>query len=292
MKFKPDIRIGAQGGGAAAFGVRPLGVATYTYGMGKGLSEPCSPYRSAYVFGAELNVPDASNWACIPEIIEPTTAFDLSTITPFHEVVVALLASNDLPYGTYTVRMKWYRNRDSKLLYEYVWTGWPWYVYSYIGYVDWEINENGNYHVDITLTGNGESYSRTINFTVSGISLAGYYAQITELTAPASANPGNTVNVSVKVKNLYSSSIIMAVTGKFNGTVITFSPSSPTVGAGSTQTFTGSFIMPSSSVTVTVWSWYWTGTDWYQDDSATADISVGAVGPTFNAYAIDDYVKV
>ena len=175
------------GGGPGFIGLveQPPGVAHieayYTYGMGKGLSEPCSPYREANVFGAPLNIPNASNWNCVPQIIEPTSSFDLSLITPYHEVVVALLAGHDLPAGaSYSVHQRWYRDRDGQLLFDfaytipdpgdYGYTSWLWYyVYSYIGYVPWEIWENGGYHVVLTLSGGGQSFSQTLNFTVTGI---------------------------------------------------------------------------------------------------------------------------
>ncbi len=152
---------------------------SFSTGMGKGLSEPCSPYRTAYVFGAELNaVYFSSN--CPPSIMDPTTSFDLSSITPNHEVVVALLDGYYLPSGSsYLVQFKWYRARDAALLYTFSYTipdpgsygygYWSWYyVYSYIGYVSWEIWENGGYYVDITVTG-GTYYSTRTNFTISGV---------------------------------------------------------------------------------------------------------------------------
>ncbi|GAI92474.1 unnamed protein product, partial [marine sediment metagenome] len=40
-------------------------MASYSYGLAKGLREPCSPYREAYYFGAELNKPSADGWNCL-----------------------------------------------------------------------------------------------------------------------------------------------------------------------------------------------------------------------------------
>ncbi|KKN41742.1 hypothetical protein LCGC14_0720310, partial [marine sediment metagenome] len=157
----------------------PVGaLSTYTASMGKGLREPCSPYREAYVFGAELGVPDANFWNCAALMVEPTNLFDLSTITPNKEVVVALLLLRNLPAGkSYQVNLIWYRDRDNKLLYNggvripdptgWGHDYWEWYyVYSYIGYVDWEINENGSYHVDLIMDG---VLLQTLTFTVTGI---------------------------------------------------------------------------------------------------------------------------
>jgi hypothetical protein len=147
-----------------------------SYYIGKGLKEPCSPYRSTYVFGADLNTPNANNWNCLAEIWDSTTYFDLSQITKNHEVVVVLYTQDqDLSTGT-TLRAEWYRKRDNKLLFTYEYNlpnppsgyYWDWYyAYSYIGWVDWEINENGDYYVKVSDSARGTS--QTIYFTVTGI---------------------------------------------------------------------------------------------------------------------------
>ncbi len=145
----------------------------FKYGIGKGLREPCSPYREAYFFGAELNEPSAAGWNCIPAIVGSTTSFDLSTISENHEVVVALLGVTSTREGTYTVTFRWYRQRDNKVLYSYSWSrfsrsGEGLFVYSYIGWTNNEISENGDYYVDIEVSGI-ESYTKTIQFSVIGI---------------------------------------------------------------------------------------------------------------------------
>lgn len=143
--------------------------------IGKGLREPCSPYRSTYVFGAELNKPNADNWNCTPQIVDPTTFFDVSYITKNREVVVALYTGSNL-YSQTTVVHEWYRKRDNKLLFSYKYSinappsgyYYPWYyVYSYIGWVDWEINENGLYYVKITDSAKG--FTGVVEFLVAGI---------------------------------------------------------------------------------------------------------------------------
>lgn len=146
---------------------------TYEYAIGKGLREPVSPYRQAYFFGAPLGEPNASGWNAIPTIVDPTTNFNLSALIPGHEVVVALLGIRSTLAGVYHVNFKWYRSRDNALLYDYTFdatapAGGDLYAYSYIGYVDWEISENGEYRVAISVTG-PSSYSRAPSFSVSGI---------------------------------------------------------------------------------------------------------------------------
>jgi len=148
-------------------------MAEYIYGLGKGLKEPCPPYRSDYIFGAELGDFDVAYFNCNPTVWNATISFDLSAITKGHEVVVALLNIDDAPRGDINFNFKWYRDRDNALLFDFsvsttrqVWGGT--FAYSYIGFVDWEINENGSYRVEITVTGAG-SYHRVISFTILGI---------------------------------------------------------------------------------------------------------------------------
>uniref|UniRef100_A0A6M3XW83 Uncharacterized protein n=2 Tax=viral metagenome TaxID=1070528 RepID=A0A6M3XW83_9ZZZZ len=141
--------------------------------LGKGLREPCSPFRETNVFGAELNTPDAGSWNCLPAIVGGSTRFDLSSIRENHEVVVALATVSGAAGGVYRFNFKYYKDAPRTKLFEYsfdVYTGvgsWA-YAYAYIGWVPHEINRNGDYSVELTVSG-AESYQRTIYFTVSGI---------------------------------------------------------------------------------------------------------------------------
>jgi len=148
--------------------------------LGKGLREPCSPYRKLYVFGAPFGSFDpnifASGVNCRLEIIEPTTLFDLSKISKNSEVVLAYYVAERV-YSSRTIEFKWYRKRDNKLLFRFKYNipdprpgyYWSWYgVFSYIGYCSWEINENGYYYVTITDSAKGTVC--TIEFLVVGIS--------------------------------------------------------------------------------------------------------------------------
>jgi hypothetical protein len=146
---------------------------SYTFGLGKGESEPCSPYRQVNVFGEPLNTPNLNDFNCAPDLIGSTTAFDLSTITKNNEVVVALLKAQNIVGGPTTVIFRWYRDRDDKLIWQgsqsFVTTGWGgFWISSYIGWLDREINENGKYSVKVAVTG-ADSYLWTIYFNVTGI---------------------------------------------------------------------------------------------------------------------------
>jgi len=148
-------------------------MASFSYGLAKGLREPCSPYREAYYFGAELNEPSADGWNCLPELVSQTTNFDLSNIPEGREVLVALLRVSSIPSGRMYFQAEWFRNRDNKSLFTQDWSwegyagGWI-YFYAYLGRVSWEINENGGYRVEFTVSG-ALSYFKVIQFEISGI---------------------------------------------------------------------------------------------------------------------------
>ena len=143
--------------------------------LGKGLSEPCPPYRTANVFGAPLNTPNAGGWNCLPNIVGSTTRFDLSGIPDNHEVCVALATIQDTRQGEYSFRFAFYKDTPFKKLFDYTFRygtvqgGWI-YAYAYIGRTPWEINEDGDYFVNIAV-GGPESFSREIDFTVTGIAV-------------------------------------------------------------------------------------------------------------------------
>jgi hypothetical protein len=150
-------------------------VGTLTYGLGKGLQEPVSPFRKAYFFGAPLNSQSAYNWKAVPTIIEPTTSFDLSQLSLNSEVVVALVGVTGYNGGVTQIGWTWYRDADNKLLYSLLWSwdfpsGWQVYAYTYIGYLAPEIIQNGAYHVNIVATG-AETFNITLPFVVLGISV-------------------------------------------------------------------------------------------------------------------------
>jgi hypothetical protein len=118
------------------------------------------------------------------------------------------------------------------------------------------------------------------------------YADIVEIVAPGQAAAGGLVNVEVRVKNLATYGIYIAVTGVFDSTQITFTPGYSSVNAGATYSFYGSFTMPSKKVTITAYSWYWTGSEWYQDDKMTKTVDLTALTPQINEFKIAAFNKV
>lgn len=107
--------------------------------------------------------------------------------------------------------------------------------------------------------------------------MPGAWTDIVEIVAPSSAQAGQSVSIEARVKNIGGYSFYIAATGVYNSSGISFSPTSAYVNAGATQSFYGSFTMPSKKVRVKVISWYWTGSEWYQDDEAYIDIDLAEV---------------
>ena len=113
----------------------------------------------------------------------------------------------------------------------------------------------------------------------------GDYTDITAIYGPAEAAYGDLVSVEVRVRNLHTGPIYIAVSGRYNGIDISFSPEYASVDAGATYSFVSSFTMPNNDVRLDVWTFYWTGTEWYQDDHEYVAIAL-AVPPEVYAGTI------
>jgi len=94
----------------------------------------------------------------------------------------------------------------------------------------------------------------------------GAYTDIVAIDAPAEAEIGQTVNIQVAVKNLHTTGIYIACTGRYNGHDFALNPEYATVYWGQTHTFTYSFPMLSKDVRIDIWSFYWAEPNWYEDD--------------------------
>ena len=130
---------------------------------------------------------------------------------------------------------------------------------------------------------------------VIGFSVAiakGAYTEIVDIIAPSAAAFGDLVNVEVRVKNIGDFAFYIAVTGRYDETVLTFSPDYAAVDVGAIQSFTTSFTMPNKGVRVHAWSFYWTGEEWYQDDYDYVDIALEvSAEPEFRGFAVSEYTK-
>jgi len=122
--------------------------------------------------------------------------------------------------------------------------------------------------------------------------MAGTYTEIIEIwTDKESYIAGETVWVSVLIKNLYSQPIHIYGTAVAEGN--RFIDLDAWVCAGLTYTFGGYFTMPDKSVRITAYSYYEAvGGATYQDDSKSKDVNLAASVPAFAEFQITDYRAV
>lgn len=104
---------------------------------------------------------------------------------------------------------------------------------------------------------------------------AGTYTSIVSIVAPSSAVAGSTVNVEVKIKNLYSDWVhiyCVAVQDSENRFIDWLDA---WVAPGATESFYGSFTMPNEDVTINAYS-YFEGEDGglYRDDSKSKTVTL------------------
>jgi hypothetical protein len=114
------------------------------------------------------------------------------------------------------------------------------------------------------------------------------YADIIEIIAPAEASGGSRVDITVRIKNTYSSAIGIMVGGALEYGVspwpgINFPEPSTNVNGGATYSFSGNFIMPGKRATIHAYS-YWYGADgaWHVDDEMTKVINLTEVRYEFD----------
>ena len=124
------------------------------------------------------------------------------------------------------------------------------------------------------------------------------YADIVGIVAPSQAASGSRVDITVRVKNLYSAPIGIMVGGALEYGVspwpgITFPSNSANVGAGVTYSFSGYFYMPDKAVTIHAYS-YWYGADgyWHFDDEMTKQVNLAALTPQVSEFKIADFYRV
>ncbi|MDD4986937.1 MAG: hypothetical protein PHQ43_14410 [Dehalococcoidales bacterium] len=124
------------------------------------------------------------------------------------------------------------------------------------------------------------------------------YADIIEIVAPSQAASGSRVDITVKVKNLYSAPIGIMVGGATEYGVspwpgIIFPSDSANVDGGVTYSFSGYFYMPDKTVTIHAYS-YWYGADgyWYFDDEFTKVINLASLTPQVSEFKIADFTRV
>jgi len=124
------------------------------------------------------------------------------------------------------------------------------------------------------------------------------YADIVEIVAPAEASQGSRVDITVRMKNTYSSAIGIMVGGALEYGVspwpgTSFPEPSANVNAGVTHSFSGYFIMPDKKVTIHAYSYYY-GADgsWHYDDEMTRAVNLAQeVESQFGSIEIVSYAR-
>ena len=125
-----------------------------------------------------------------------------------------------------------------------------------------------------------------------------YYADIVEIIAPSEAKPGDRVDITVRIKNTYSSSVGIMAGGALEYGVspwpgIIFPDPSANVDGGATHSFSGYFTMPDKRVTIHAYSYYY-GSDgyWHFDDEMTRTVNLAEeIESEFGSIAIISYQR-
>ena len=124
------------------------------------------------------------------------------------------------------------------------------------------------------------------------------HAQIVEIVTPAQAVPDSEVDITVRIKNLYSDPISIMVVGSLEyGEVpwpnVAFPVNWATIGPGDVFEFSGWFTMPGSQVTIHAFSLCYGGDgEWHYDDEMTKVVGVSASAPQVSEFRIADFAKV
>jgi len=124
------------------------------------------------------------------------------------------------------------------------------------------------------------------------------YADIIEIAAPAEALQGSRVDITVRIKNTYSSAIGILAAGALEYGVspwpgIIFPEPSANVNGGVTYSFAGYFTMPDKKVTIHAYSYYY-GADgsWHFDDEMAKAVNLVSVPESqFGSIEITSYQR-
>ena len=106
------------------------------------------------------------------------------------------------------------------------------------------------------------------------------------------------MDITVKIKNLYTSAIGIMVGGALEYGVtpwpgIEFPTNWANVAGGATQSFSGYFSMPDKDVKIHAYSYYYASDGyWYFDDEMTKAVYLAALTPKVSEFKILDFKKV
>jgi len=108
--------------------------------------------------------------------------------------------------------------------------------------------------------------------------MPGTYTDIVDIVAPSSAVAGETVSVTIKIKNTYSASVHVSAIGIWDSEERFIDWLDYWIPAGQTHSFSGSFAMPDRDVTIHAYSYYEDSEGyWRYDDEAQKDVSLAEV---------------
>lgn len=128
--------------------------------------------------------------------------------------------------------------------------------------------------------------------------MAGIKTDIVEIVAPGSAAAGQTVGITIKVKNISGELLCVLVAGALEYGVLPW----PTItvpinqiifGPGVIQPYSAYFTMPNASVKIHAYSYYYVPEYGYFvfDDEEVRNVSLGVLVSEFNELKITNYVK-
>ena len=120
------------------------------------------------------------------------------------------------------------------------------------------------------------------------------------ITAPDSAAEGDTVAVSVDIKNVsefhysYTTTIDKVPDVGDSENIFDNGPTGEVITSGKTKTYTASFTMPDCNTIVLVWVMRWNGTEDVYDNSASAVVAVSVAPPPaeFKNFSMNEYNQV
>lgn len=113
--------------------------------------------------------------------------------------------------------------------------------------------------------------------------MSGTYTDIVEIVAPSSARAGETVPVTIKIKNLWTASVHVYANGVLDSEERFIDWLDYWIPAGATHSFSGSFIMPNRDVTIHAYSYFEAEDGYlYFDDRAEKAIALGEIPTTYH----------
>ena len=107
--------------------------------------------------------------------------------------------------------------------------------------------------------------------------MTGTYTDIVEIVAPSSAIAGESVPVTIKIKNIWTDYVHVSAVGVLDTEERFIDWLEYWIPAGATHSFSGSFVMPARDATIHAYSYYETAEGYSLDDEAAKDVSLAEV---------------